>query len=192
MLAQLLSVVQATPTAQFEVHGGVEQTPAPLHVWPEPQLVPAVTGAQTPFVPPVSAALQAWQELPVQAVLQQTPLAQFPLAHCEPEEQAPPCAIAEVQTPELQIPLSQPVPAVQDDPFAPAQAPPAHCHPDAQALPQEPQLAGSAEVVSQNVPQSAPEPQVSVSPAAPILYSTSRFASAPVFEAQVDPVRRID
>ena len=44
---------------------------------------------------------------------------------------------------------------------------------------------------SQKVPQSVPG-QVSVSPAPVILYSTSRFASAPVFDAQVEPVRRID
>jgi hypothetical protein len=168
------------------------QDPEPLHVWPEPQTVPAASGAHTPSGWPVSAALQAWQELPVQAVLQQTPLEQFPLAHCEAEEQAPPCATAVEQTPELQTPLWQPVPVVQDDPIAPAQALPVHANPLAQALPQAPQFAGSAVVVSQNVPQSVPEPQVSVSPAAPILYSTSRFASAPVFEAQVEPVRRID
>jgi hypothetical protein len=34
--------------------------------------------------------------------------------------------------------------------------------------------------------------QVSVSPAAIILYSTSMFASAPVFDAQVEPMRRVD
>jgi hypothetical protein len=43
--------------------------------------VPAVTLPHVPSVPPVSAAEQA-MHVPVQAKLQQTPLAQKPLAHC--------------------------------------------------------------------------------------------------------------
>jgi hypothetical protein len=47
-------------------------------------LVPAATGPHTPSVPePWNAAVQAWQA-PVQAVLQQTPSTQKPLAHCLP------------------------------------------------------------------------------------------------------------
>ena len=43
-------------------------------------------------------------------------------------------------------------------------------------------------VFVQKVPHSVPG-QVSLSPAACILYSTSRFASAPAVEVHVDPVR---
>ena len=70
------------------------------------------------------------------------------------------------------------------------QAPLEHGVPLAQAVPQEPQLEGSDFVSSQMVPQRVPV-QVTVSPGAPILYSTSRFASAPVLVAQVEPTWRI-
>jgi hypothetical protein len=97
-----------------------------------------------------------------------------------------------LHAPFTQKPLWQLAPEVQADPFpAPTHAPFAHANPLAQALPQAPQLVGSEAVLSQYVPQSVPV-QVSVSPDAPILYSTSRFASAPVFDAQVEPVRKID
>jgi hypothetical protein len=75
---------------------------------------------------------------------------------------------------------------------AAAQAPLTQAAPLAQALPHVPQFDGSEVSVSQYVPQSVPEPQVSVSSVAPILYSTSRFASAPVFDAHVEPVRKMD
>ena len=66
--------------------------------------------------------------------------------------------------------------------------PDAHAEPAWQATPQPPQLEGSVAVVSQKLPHIVPE-QVSVSPAACILYSIRRLASAPVFAAQVEPVR---
>ena len=97
-----------------------------------------------------------------------------------------------LHTPPTQLPLWQFVPEVQADPFpALTQAPLTHADALGQAFPQAPQLAGSEPVVSQYVPHSVPV-QASVSPAAVILYSTSRFASAPVFDAQVEPVRRRD
>jgi len=98
----------------------------------------------------------------------------------------------ELQTPATQEPLWQVEFDVQAVPAGEPQLAEMHGCPVAQVVPQLPQLAGSNVVVSQYVPQSAPEPQVSVSPAAVILYSTSRFASAPVFAAQVEPVRRTD
>jgi hypothetical protein len=94
----------------------------------------------------------------------QTPPVHVPLEHCAADVQAPP-ADASPQPPSMQgVPV-------------------------AQAVPHAPQLEESAVVVVQNPLQVVPG-QVSVSPAACILYSTSRLASAPVFEAQVEPVRR--
>jgi hypothetical protein len=60
--------------------------------------------------------------------------------------------------------------------------------PLAQVAPQLPQLEGSDEDVVQKPPHEVPG-QESVSPEACILYSTNKFASAPVFEGQVEPVR---
>jgi hypothetical protein len=69
------------------------------------------------------------------------------------------------------------------------QVPPAQGTPLAQVVPQLPQLEGSEEDVVQKPPHDVPG-QESVSPEACILYSTSKFASAPVFEAHVEPVRK--
>jgi hypothetical protein len=66
--------------------------------------------------------------------------------------------------------------------------PPLHPTPTPQPVPQLPQLEGSEEIVVHIPPHDVPG-QVSVSPVACILYSTSRLASAPVLEAQVEPVR---
>jgi len=66
-----------------------------------------------------------------------------------------------------------------------------HGTPLAQALPQEPQFEGSDDGVVQKPLQSVPG-QVSVSPVCCILYSIIRLASAPMFELQVLPVRRVD
>jgi hypothetical protein len=85
----------------------------------------------------------------------------------------------------VQAPLQSTWPPVQPV----GQAPLVQAWPLGQAVPQEPQFEGSALVVVQNPLQEVPE-QASVSPWACILYSTSRLASAPVFEAQVEPVRR--
>jgi hypothetical protein len=57
-------------------------------------------------------------------------------------------------------------------------------------VPQVPQLEGSDAGVVQMPLHSVPE-QVVVSPGTCALYSTSRLASAPVFEAQVEPVRSV-
>lgn len=97
--------------------------------------------------------------------------------------------------PEVQIPLAhwlpllhaEPVP--QSVPQAAVQLPLVQGVPLAQAVPQVPQFEGSAEVVVQNPLQKVPA-QASVSPVACILYSMRRLVSAPVFEAQVEPVRR--
>jgi hypothetical protein len=112
------------------------------------------------------------------------------LMHVPPQDTCP--AAHALQTPPLQIPLWQLEPVEQEEPLgAPTQAPFTHPAPLPQAVPQAPQLDGSEVRFSQKVPQRVPG-HVSVSPAAPILYSTSRFASAPVFARQVEPVRRID
>src|SRR5450631_4257294 len=74
-----------------------------------------------------------------------------------------------------------PMPPVPQDPLV-------HGVPLAHAAPQLPQFEGSDEDVVQMPPHDVPE-QESVSPLACILYSTSRFASAPVFEGHVEPVR---
>jgi hypothetical protein len=70
----------------------------------------------------------------------------------------------------------------------PPQLPPVQDVPMEQAVPQDPQLEGSEVRVVQNPAHEVPA-QLSVSPVACILYSTSRLASAPVLLAQVEPVR---
>src|SRR5262245_33333864 len=77
------------PAAQTVPWAYLRQAPAPSHMPSLPQLVapssaqslagsvPAGTGEQVPNLP---AMLQAWQA-PVQAVSQQTPSTQMPLAH---------------------------------------------------------------------------------------------------------------
>src|SRR5712675_2600038 len=70
------------------------------------------------------------------------------------------------------------------------QVPLAQGTPLPQTVPQAPQLAGSEVVIVQKVPQETRGlGQESVSPAACILYSTNRLASAPGVLAHVDPVR---
>jgi hypothetical protein len=76
---------------------------------------------------------------------------------------------------------------VQPLPPAP-QVPLAQGAPLAHVVPQAPQLEGSDEDVVQKPPHDVPG-QESVSVLACILYSTNRFASAPVLEGQVEPVR---
>jgi hypothetical protein len=63
-----------------------------------------------------------------------------------------------------------------------------HGVPLGQAVPQEPQFETSEVRVVQMPPQAVPR-QESVSVLDCILYSTSKFASAPTLEEQVDPVR---
>lgn len=127
----------------------------------------------------------AWPQ-PPQLLMSAWKFVQLPLHNVCPAKH-------ELQMPATQEPLWQPASEEQaDPPAAPPHALFEHGCVGAQAVPQLPQLAGSRVVVSQYVPQSAPVPQVSVSPAPVILYSTSRFASAPVFAAQVEPVRRTD
>jgi hypothetical protein len=143
-----------------------------------------------------------------QAAAVQTPPVQVPLEHCPADTQAPPFGRRGAQTPAVQkekpglqmlpqapqlllsvcsfvqAPLQNTCPPEQ----APGQAPLVHAWPLGQAVPHAPQLEGSATVVVQKPLQVIPE-QASLSPAACILYSTSRLASAPVFVAQVEPVR---
>jgi hypothetical protein len=70
------------------------QTPKPLHVWLEPQLVLAGEFEQIPTEP---GTLQAWQELPLHWLAQQTPLAQIPLEQVVPVVQATPFALSGAQ-----------------------------------------------------------------------------------------------
>jgi hypothetical protein len=85
------------------------QAPAPLH-WPSsPQVetascahslsgsVPPMIGPQTPSAWAVLAFEQAAQ-LPLQAVLQQTPSTQEPVVHSPLPEQAAPCALIGTHT----------------------------------------------------------------------------------------------
>lgn len=130
----------------------------------------------------------------VQDEAQQNPPPQYPLWQAPDETQADPTGERAVHVPpaqdrpDWQSPLDVHEPPL---PLPPTQAPLTHAVAVPQFFPHAPQLDGSEVVVSQNVPHSVPV-QVSVSPAAVILYSTSRFASAPVFEAQVEPVRKMD
>jgi hypothetical protein len=111
-----------------------------------------------------------------------------------PEEQIRPALQTVPQAPQLlgsvcsfvQVPLQFVCPEPHEDPL---QVPLTQGWALAQAVPQAPQLEGSEEVVVQKPLQEVPS-QASVSPGACILYSTRRLASAPVFEAQVEPVRR--
>jgi hypothetical protein len=99
-------------------------------------------------------------------------------------------AVHALQTPDEQTPLWQLVPIVHAVPAgAPAQAPLMHGCPEGHAVAQLPQLDGSEVVVSHMPEHDLPAHGVSVSSAACILYSTSRLASAPVFEGHVEPVR---
>ena len=95
----------ATPLAQLAarqavVAGATAQAPAPLQVPVLPQggaatqrasASPVTVLAQVPAVPPVLAAEQPMQ-VPVQAVLQQTPSTQKPEVHCALDVQAVPLA----------------------------------------------------------------------------------------------------
>lgn len=100
---QASRVVQGLPSLQAVPLGAIVwQAPLPLHMPVAPQAVvvaaqrpfgsaaPAATGEQVPTLPPT---LQLWQvpaAASVQAVLQQTPSVQLPLAHWVPAEQAAP------------------------------------------------------------------------------------------------------
>jgi len=102
------------------------------------------------------------------------PVGHVPQFSCPPHPseivpQFAPCAVQVVGVHAPQLPLVQGVPL-------------------AQAVPQLPQLEGSEVRAVQNPLQEVPA-QLSVSPVACILYSTSRLASAPVLLAQVEPVR---
>ena len=154
-----------------------------LVVQATPTEQPEVQAAQAPATQVNTPGLQTLPQAP--QLFESVPV----LVHAPLQAVCPPAHV--VHAPLVQTPLWQPVPVVQAAPFEPPQVPPVHANPLPQAVPHPPQLEGSVVVVSQNVPQSVPV-QVSVSPAACILYSTSRFASAPVFVAQVEPVRRID
>lgn len=99
LLAQLASAVQAVPSEQFEVHW---QTPPGPQVPPPPrQAVPCAIFEHIPLVVPVRAPIQAWQLLPVQALLQQTPCVQNPLEHDEGEVQLAPIGMRAAHTPLL-------------------------------------------------------------------------------------------
>jgi hypothetical protein len=178
-------------------HVPAVQVSPDAHTWPqEPQLLGSEARLKQPAVHEVvpdgqvhTAAVQVAPDLQTTPHAPQLLASVSVLVHVPPHDDCPdPQA---VQTPPTQFPVWQFDPEVHADPFpAAAQAPLTHGNPLPQALPQVPQLEGSVVVASQYVPQSVPG-QLSVSPAAPILYSTSRFASAPVFVAQVEPVRRI-
>src|SRR5262245_23110114 len=58
--------------------------------------VPALIAEQTPFVPPVLAALHD-RQVPVQGASQQTPSAQLPVVHCVARVQVCPVALSGLQ-----------------------------------------------------------------------------------------------
>jgi hypothetical protein len=64
--------------------------------------LPTGLDLQVPLVPPLFAALQAWQ-LPAQAVLQQKPSTQWPLEHSAPEPHADPFPLSVPQLPFTQL-----------------------------------------------------------------------------------------
>jgi ribonuclease E len=101
------ALAQAPPAAQAPVlpHGGAAVQRA--------SVAPVVTLAQVPLAPPVLAAEQAVQA-PVQAVLQQNPSTQAPVAHWLAAVQVPPVAFFGVQVvPEQKSPAMQSVSAPQ-------------------------------------------------------------------------------
>jgi len=164
-----LATVQA-PAMQAAVPLGAEQT-----VPQAPQLFRSVCSfTQTPL----QRVKPDWHAVGVHA----------PAVHACPLGQAVP------QVPQLlgsvcsltQTPLHSVWPALQPPP-AP-QAPAVQGCPLAQAVPHVPQFDGSV-VGSVQPPAHDVPAQARVSPAWPILYSTMRLASAPTFEAQVEPVR---
>jgi hypothetical protein len=140
------------------------QAPA-THCWPGPQAGP-VPQAQEPLV-------QVFAVVELHAT-QATPAVPHELR------------VGAVQVLPLQQPVGQET-ALQLPPEP--QVPPLQGTPLAHAVPQLPQLEGSDEVVVQMPPPHDVPRQESVSPVACILYSTSRLASAPVVEGQVEPVR---
>ncbi len=172
------------------------------------QLLLAQFEFEVQAVPTAQFEVQAEQAplvhtVPLAQALPQAPqllLSVLVLVHVPLQLVVPPGHVA--HTPPVQTPLWQVAAVVQADPTWPEHAPPAQAKPLAQVVPQSPQFDGSVLRVSQNKPHLVPV-QVSVSPAAFILYSTSRFASAPSYVpawptpngpcgAQVEPVRRID
>jgi hypothetical protein len=94
-----------------------DEAPWSAH-WPSGS-VPATTLPHTPSAPaPLAALLHAWQ-VPPQAVLQQTPLAQKPLAHWSPAVHAAPFPFVGVQVPPALL-GSQKSPATQSESCAQA------------------------------------------------------------------------
>ncbi len=110
----------------------------------------------------------------------------------------PPQVCPEAQVPQLRVP---PQPSERVPHVAPMatqvfgvqagalHAPLVHPSPLEQTFPHAPQFSGSARVDVQMPPQRVPV-HVVASPEACILYSTSRLASAPTLELQLDPLRR--
>jgi hypothetical protein len=193
-----LGVVQVFPLQQPVGHDVASQVGGAVHE-PFTQLCPAAHATQATPAVPQALAVDAVQVFPLQQPVGQDTALQDPEALHEPFTQLCPGAHARqtappvpqalklggVQVPPLQQPVGH---DVASQLLPEPQVPLAHGTPLAQALPQLPQLEGSDEEVVQMPPHDVPE-QESVSPEACILYSTSRFASAPVVEAHVEPVR---
>lgn len=187
----------ANPALQATVQAPALQTGVPwfpLHTVPHvPQLFASVSvlthvDPHTVWPPPLHAIVVCWHEpAPSHWKVVQEPLLQ------EGEPQAVPAGwpaqVLAAQTPDEQTPLWQVAFDVQAVPVGAPQPEETHGCPAAQAMLQPPQLEGS-EVVVSHMPAHTVPGQVSVSPAACILYSTRRLASAPVLAAQVEPVRR--
>jgi len=201
---QLWPLAQTLPQAPQLLGSLVVLEQAPLHrTCPVGQLPPPE--AQIPLIQ-TSPDGQTWPHAPQLfgslVVLVQVPLhrtcpvgqlpplvAQTPLVQTSPDGQTWPhapqffgslvvlvqvplhrtCPVGQVPPPVLQVPLVQGIPV-------------------GQAVPQVPQLEGSEVDVVQMPAHNVPL-HVLVSPEVCILYSTSRLASAPVFEAQLEPVR---
>ena len=99
---------------QLVPEGQSWQLPAPSHAPLVPQVdaawvahwaagsVPAATGPQVPSAPPPFMAAVHAMQVPVQAVLQQTPLAQKPLEHWLASVQGLPSPTLTTQAPPLQ------------------------------------------------------------------------------------------
>jgi hypothetical protein len=103
-LAAAVAVPDAQLAARHEVEDDATAQAPPAHspVLPQggalPQrasATPSITGAQVPSGAPVLAFEQAVQ-VPVQALLQQTPSTQAPLAHCAPSVHPPPVTVRQM------------------------------------------------------------------------------------------------
>ena len=120
-----------------------------------------MTSAHVPLGCPVSAIVHAWQ-VPLQAVLQQTPSAQSPLAHAPPLVQAVPFE-SPTQVPPVHSPLVQSAATSQSFPFAHVLPSMSHSEPPQSTPVSPPSWMPSAQWEATQVPvplQTTPPPSV--------------------------------